>query len=74
MTAKNLVGITLVAIGLLALAYQSISYTKKEKVLDIGPVEASTETTKTIPLPPIVGAVAICGGLILLIVGKHSAD
>jgi len=73
MTAKNTVAIVLVALGLMALAYQGISYTKKEQILDVGPIEATTETTETIPLPPIIGAAAICGGLILLVAGRRSS-
>jgi hypothetical protein len=61
-----LVGIILIVLGIVALAYQGITYTTREKVLDIGPVEATAEKQKTIPLPPIVGGLALVGGVILV--------
>jgi hypothetical protein len=66
----KIVGIVLIAIGLIALAYGGISYTKREKVLDIGPIEATAERRKTIPLPPVLGAVALAGGIVLIIAGS----
>jgi uncharacterized membrane protein HdeD (DUF308 family) len=67
MKSATLIGIALIVFGIAALAYQGFSYTSKEKVLDIGPIEATTETTKTIPLPPIVGALALIGGVAVVI-------
>lgn len=67
MKAATLIGILLIVLGIGALAYQGISYTSEEKILDIGPLEATTETTKTIPLPPIVGGLALVGGIALII-------
>lgn len=66
----TLLGILLILLGAVALAYQGISYTTREKVLDIGPIEATKETTKTIPMPPIVGALALAGGIALVLVGS----
>lgn len=62
-----LAGVLLIVAGVLALAYQQISYTTRETVLDIGPLEATTETRKTVPLPPLVGIAAVAGGVILLL-------
>jgi hypothetical protein len=59
-------GIVLILIGILALAFQGISYTKREKVLDIGPIQATAETEKTIPLSPILGALCLAGGIFLV--------
>ena len=59
-------GIILIVVGVLILAYQGITYTTREKVIDIGPIEASKESTKTIPLPPIIGGAAIVGGIFLV--------
>ncbi len=56
--------------GVLALAYQQISYTTRETVVDIGPLEATTETRKTVPLPPLVGIVTVAGGVIMLIAAR----
>ena len=64
----KIAAIVLIVIGVLALAYGGISYTKEKKVLDIGPLEATTKERKTIPLPPVVGIVAIAGGVAILLV------
>jgi hypothetical protein len=61
-----LIGIILIVLGIVSLAYQGITYTTREKVLDIGPLEATAEKEKTIPLPPIVGGLALVGGVILV--------
>jgi uncharacterized membrane protein HdeD (DUF308 family) len=61
------IGVILIVLGLVALAYQGITYTTREKVIDLGPIEASKETKRTIPLPPVIGIVAIAGGIILLL-------
>ena len=60
--------IALIVLGIVALLYGGITYTKREKVLDIGPIEATTQTRETIPLPPLVGALAIVGGIALFVV------
>ncbi len=65
----SLVGIVLVVLGALALAYQGISYTRQEKVLDLGPIHATAETQKRIPLPPILGGLVLVGGVALLVIG-----
>ena len=67
----KIVGIILIVIGVIALAYGGISYTRREKVLDIGPLEATTETRETIPLPPVLGGLALAGGIVLLIAGSR---
>ena len=66
MKSTSLVGIVLVVLGVLALAYQGINYTRRETVLDVGPIHATADTEKHIPLPPIVGGLAILGGAFLL--------
>ena len=63
-------GIILIAIGIVAFAYQGITYTTREKVVDIGPLQMTAEKTKTLPLPPIVGGVALVGGIVLLVMGS----
>ena len=63
----RIIGILLIALGLVALAYQGITYTKSEKVLEVGPITATKETKKTIPLPPVLGGVALLGGVVLLV-------
>ena len=71
MKAYTLTGIILIVIGIVALAYQGITYTTREKVIDLGPIQMTAEKTKTLPLPPIVGGIAIVGGIVLLVVGSR---
>jgi hypothetical protein len=67
----KIVGVLLIAIGIVALAYGGITYTTREKVLDVGPIEATAERQKTIPLPPLLGGLALAGGVALLIAGSR---
>lgn len=71
MKPVTLVGILLVILGALALAYQGISYTRQEKILDVGPIHATAETHKRIPLPPILGGLMLVGGVGLLVMGAR---
>ena len=73
MKPATLIGIVLIVVGVLALAYQGITYTTREKVIDIGPLKASVDKEKTIPLPPILGALALAGGVVLVIVGARKS-
>jgi len=66
----KLVGIIFIVLGVLALAYQGIRYTTKEKLIDIGPLKVTATEKKTIPLPPIVGGVAIVAGIALILVER----
>jgi uncharacterized membrane protein HdeD (DUF308 family) len=65
-----LLGVVLIVLGVLALAYQGITYTTREKVVDLGPLKASVEKQKTIPLPPVLGALALASGIVLVLVGS----
>ena len=67
----TLIGIVLMVLGALALAYQGINYTRQEKVLDIGPIHATAEKHERIPLPPVVGGLALAGGIVLLVMGAR---
>lgn len=67
-----IMGIVLLALGLVSLAYQGITYTKSEKVLEVGPITATKETQRTIPLPPVLGGAAVLGGIVLLVAGSRS--
>ena len=69
----TIVGVALIVVGVLALAYQGITYTTREKIIDIGPLKASVDKEKTIPLPPIVGILALAGGVVLVIVGARKS-
>ena len=70
MKPKIIVAIILIAVGITAFAYQGITYTSREKVVDLGPIHLTAEKTRTFPLPPIVGAIALVGGIVLLVVEK----
>ena len=69
----TLVGIALILLGVVAFAYQGITYTSREKVIDIGPFHATAETQKTIPLSPVLGGLAFVGGIVLVVVGAKKA-
>jgi hypothetical protein len=64
-----LAGVVLVALGVLALVFKAFSFTHKEKVADLGPVEISADKQESIPVAPVVGAIAIVGGIALIGVG-----
>jgi len=66
----KLVGIILIVIGVLALVYQGIQYTSNEKLIDIGPLKVTATDKKTIPLPPIVGGIAIVAGIALIVLDR----
>ena len=68
----SLVGIALIVLGALVLAYQGINYTRQKNVLDVGSVQITTETRERIPLPPILGGLALAGGAILLVMGARN--
>jgi len=65
------IAIVLIAIGVVSLAYQGITYTTREKVLEVGPITATKEKERTIPLPPILGGLALAGGVVLLVAGAR---
>ena len=62
-------GIVLIILGALILTYQGINYTRQKTVLDVGSVHLTTQTHERIPLPPILGGLALVGGVVLLVVG-----
>jgi hypothetical protein len=69
-----LVGLLLILLGIIGLAYQGIGYTKRKDVADIGPIHATKDTHETIPIPPVLAGLALIGGIALVVVGaKNSA-
>jgi uncharacterized membrane protein len=70
----TLVGIALILLGIVAFAYQGISYTSREKVIDVGPLQASVDTKKTIPLSPLLGGLVLVGGIVLVVVGSKKSS
>ena len=73
MKTNTVLAIILIIVGIVAFAYQGITYTSREKVVDLGPVQVTAEKTRTFPLPPIVGGIALVGGIILLLMGSKKA-
>ncbi|RPH85375.1 MAG: DUF3185 domain-containing protein [Candidatus Rokuibacteriota bacterium] len=67
----KVIGVILIVLGIIALAYQGITYTTSEKVVDLGPLKVEAKREKTLPLPPLVGAAAVIGGVILLAVSAR---
>lgn len=67
------IGVVLIVLGLVALVYQGVNYTSRETVLDIGPLHATAERQKTLPLPPVLGIAALVGGLVLVVAGNRKA-
>ena len=73
MKSATLLGIVLIVLGALALAYQGFTYTTREKVVDLGPFKITADKEKSIPLPPILGALALAGGIVLVFVGVRKS-
>jgi hypothetical protein len=71
MRATALAGIVLIVLGVMALSYSGISYTTRDKKIDIGPIKVTEEKQHTMPIPPVLGGVALAGGIGLLIFGKR---
>ena len=67
----NTLGIILIGLGLVGLAWGGFTYTTKEKVVDIGPIHATRDQTHSVPLPPIAGAVALIGGIAMVVTSKR---
>ena len=73
MSRNAVVGLVLIAIGVVALVYQGITYSTRETVLDIGPIHATADREKTLPISPLLGAGSVAGGVALLVIGLRRA-
>ena len=73
MKPAGIIGIILIVIGIVALAYGGFSYTKREKIIDAGPLQVSADKEKTVPLPPILGGLCLVGGIVLVVVGSKKS-
>jgi uncharacterized membrane protein YidH (DUF202 family) len=71
MRTTTVIAILLIALGILALVYPKISYKNRESVMELGPIKATAETRKEIPISPIVGGAAIVSGVVLLLAGSR---
>lgn len=74
MKAATILGIALIMLGIVAFTYQGITYTTREKVIDLGPLQATVDKKETVPLTPLVGGLALVSGIILLIGGARRAS
>ncbi len=68
-----LIGLVLIILGAVAFIFQGITYTSHEKIIDIGSIHASADTRKTIPLSPVLGGLALVGGIVLVIIGRKKS-
>jgi uncharacterized membrane protein len=73
MNTTKLMGFLLIALGIVAFAYQGITYQTRENVVDLGPLHVTAEKSHTLPLPPIVGALALIGGVVLLVMDSKKS-
>jgi hypothetical protein len=74
MTAARIAGIVLIAIGLVALLWGGFSWTQEKTIVDVGPIKATAQERKSIPLPPIAGGIALVAGIALLVLpGRRKA-
>ncbi|HMD99453.1 MAG TPA: DUF3185 domain-containing protein [Terriglobia bacterium] len=71
MKTPIVIGILLIVLGVVSLAYRGISYTHQKKVVDLGPIHATETVKERIPLPPILGGLALVGGVALVAVGSR---
>ena len=69
MKSTAMMGVLLALLGGAALVYQGVTYTTRETVLDLGPIQATKDTTKTFPLPPVLGGMTLLGGVVLIVLG-----
>jgi hypothetical protein len=67
---KSVIGVILIVVGLIGLIWGGVSYTRREKVIDLGPLQATAERRETIPVGPVVGGIALVGGIVLLVAGR----
>jgi hypothetical protein len=74
MRPVTLLGIVLIILGIIGLAYQGIGYTKRKHVVDIGPIHATKDTHETIPIPPVLAGIALVGGIALVAVGGKAGS
>ena len=70
MGGRTFLGVALIVIGVIALAYQGFTVTTHKKVLDIGPIEATKEEHHTLPVPPVIGVIALISGVAVLALGR----
>lgn len=70
-TTTGVIGIILIILGILTLTYQGFTYTQREKVAEIGDVQVTADTEKTVHFPPILGGLSLVAGIILVVVSRR---
>lgn len=73
MSGRLILGVILIVLGVISLAYQGITYTTHKKVIDLGPIQATEAEKHTLPLPPILGVISLVGGIVILATGKRGS-
>ena len=73
MKQNTILAVLLIVLGIAAFTYQGITYKTREKAVDLGSLQVTTEKTKNIPIPPIVGVIALIGGVALLLRNTKAA-
>ncbi len=71
--SARVIGIILIVLAVASFAYEGITYTTRETVVDVGPIHVDSEKEHTIPIKPIVGVAALAGGILLVLVGRQTA-
>lgn len=71
MKTAMLAGIVLIVLGVVSLAYQGFTYHTQKRVLDVGPIHATKTENHTVPLPPLLGGLALLGGVVLVVAGAR---
>jgi hypothetical protein len=72
MSARTIIGITLIILGVLGFIFKKVTYTEKEKVVDLGPIELQSEDKETVPIPEILSGIAVVGGIVLVAIGSKN--
>ncbi len=73
MKPGTIIGIILIVLGVTGFALGGFSFTKKEKVVDLGPIEATADDKKTVPIPPLLAGLALVGGVVLVVASARKA-
>jgi uncharacterized membrane protein YphA (DoxX/SURF4 family) len=72
MNGRTLLALALIVFGIIAFVYQGFTFTTRKKVLDVGPIQATKEEHHSVPLPPVLGALALVGGIVVLLSGRRT--
>ncbi len=73
MRPATVLGALLILAGVIALSLGGFSFTTRDKVAEVGPVEVTAQQRRSVPLPPLLGGLAIVGGVVLIVVGSRKA-